>query len=125
MVFCYEHTNLNVTDLARSIAFYEEALSLSVVRRMKAEDGSFELVFLSDGQSGTTLELTWLADKEGPYNLGDNETHLAFRPSSFEEAKAMHQKMGVICYENTSMGLYLITDPDGYWIEILPPTIPK
>ena len=123
MVFRYEHTNLNVTDLARSIAFYEEALSLSIVKRQKAEDGSFELVFLGDGQSGTTLELTWLAGKEGPYNLGDNETHLAFRPSNFEEAKELHQKMGVICYENTSMGLYFISDPDGYWIEILPPKI--
>ncbi|NLC50259.1 MAG: lactoylglutathione lyase, partial [Bacteroidales bacterium] len=25
-----------------------------------------------------------------------------------------------ICYENESMGLYFINDPDGYWIEILP-----
>ena len=25
-----------------------------------------------------------------------------------------------VCYENTDMGLYFISDPDGYWIEILP-----
>ena len=28
--------------------------------------------------------------------------------------------MGCICYENPKMGIYFISDPDGYWIEILP-----
>lgn len=28
--------------------------------------------------------------------------------------------MGCICYENEAMGLYFISDPDGYWIEIVP-----
>lgn len=28
--------------------------------------------------------------------------------------------MKCICYENASMGLYFIADPDGYWIEIMP-----
>ena len=25
-----------------------------------------------------------------------------------------------ICFENHDMGVYLIQDPDGYWIEIVP-----
>ncbi|MEQ2429360.1 lactoylglutathione lyase, partial [Enterocloster hominis] len=25
-----------------------------------------------------------------------------------------------ICYENPGMGIYFITDPDGYWLEIVP-----
>lgn len=28
--------------------------------------------------------------------------------------------MGCICFENPEMGIYFITDPDGYWIEIIP-----
>ena len=28
--------------------------------------------------------------------------------------------MGIICFENPSMGIYFIEDPDGYWIEIVP-----
>ena len=28
--------------------------------------------------------------------------------------------MGCICYENQEMGIYFISDPDGYWIEIIP-----
>jgi lactoylglutathione lyase len=31
--------------------------------------------------------------------------------------------MGCICYENTAMGIYVIVDPDGYWVEILPPVV--
>ncbi|MBE6823573.1 MAG: lactoylglutathione lyase, partial [Ruminococcaceae bacterium] len=27
--------------------------------------------------------------------------------------------MGCICYENHDMDLYFISDPDGYWLEIL------
>ncbi|HBK95560.1 MAG TPA: lactoylglutathione lyase, partial [Porphyromonadaceae bacterium] len=33
--------------------------------------------------------------------------------------RAYHKEMGCVCYENESMGLYFIVDPDGYWIEIL------
>ena len=29
--------------------------------------------------------------------------------------------MGCICFENPAMGIYFITDPDNYWLEILPP----
>ena len=35
-------------------------------------------------------------------------------------AHELHEKMGVICYENPDMGIYFINDPDGYWIEIVP-----
>ena len=30
------------------------------------------------------------------------------------------QAMGCICYENPAMGIYFISDPDGYWLEIVP-----
>ncbi len=120
MEFRYIHTNLNVQDMERSIAFYEEALLLRVARRMKPEDGSFEIVYLTDGHNGEVLELTWLAGKEGPYNLGDNESHVAFCTKDFAAAKERHQRMGVICFENPEMGIYFIADPDGYWLEVLP-----
>ena len=37
-----------------------------------------------------------------------------------EKAHALHEKLGCICYENPAMGIYFISDPDGYWIEIIP-----
>ena len=114
------HQNFNVLDLEKSLAFYSEALGLKEVRRINAKDGSFIIVYLEDGVSGFQLELTWMRDRNEPYNLGDEEFHLAFRTDKFDEAHELHEKMGCIAYENTDMGIYFITDPDGYWLEILP-----
>ena len=113
------HTNLTVLNLEKSLAFYRRALALEEVRRIKADDGSFEIVFLSDGQSDTQLELTWYRDRKEPYNLGDNEIHIAFLVDDKTKAYALHKEMDCICYENTAMDLYFIADPDGYWLEIL------
>jgi lactoylglutathione lyase len=120
MKFTFAHNNLNVFDLEKSLEFYKEALGLEVTRTKNAEDGSFTLVFLGDSTTSHLLELTWLRDMDRPYNLGDNEFHLAFRVDDFEAAYAKHKEMDVICYENKKMGLYFIADPDGYWLEIVP-----
>ncbi|MBN1776615.1 MAG: VOC family protein [Clostridiales bacterium] len=121
MQFTIVHTNLTVFDLDKSLAFYKEALGLKEVRRSEAKDGSYKIVFLTDGtDGGHMLELTWLRDKKTPYELGDNETHIAFRVKEFDEAREKHRAMGVICFENEKMGVYFINDPDDYWLEIIP-----
>ncbi len=120
MQFRMVHNNINVLDLEKSIAFYREALGLEVVRNKTAADGSFRIAFLGDGVSGHYLELTWLKEKTEPYDLGDNESHLAFTVDDYDAAHKKHREMGCICYENTKMGLYFIHDPDDYWTEILP-----
>ena len=66
------------------------------------------------------LELTYLRDRKEPYNLGELEYHLALETDDMEAAHKLHEEMGVICYENPGMGIYFISDPDGYWIEIVP-----
>ena len=89
----FDHFNINVTNLERSITFYEKALGLKEHHRKEASDGSFTLVYLTDGSTGFLLELTCLKE---------------------------HKENGWVCFENTAMGLYFINDPDDYWIEILP-----
>ena len=120
MSYVFNHFNFNVLDLERSLKFYDEALGLKVVREKKAADGSFILKFLGDGVSDFTLELTWLRDRSEPYDLGEQEFHLAFMTEDMAAAHEKHEKMGCICFENPSMGIYFIEDPDGYWIEIIP-----
>ncbi|NLJ89336.1 MAG: lactoylglutathione lyase [Clostridiales bacterium] len=120
MNFKFAHNNINVLDLDKSLAFYKEALGLVEVRRTEAKDGSFILVYLGDGQTPHSLELTWLRDWDRPYNLGDNEFHLAFTVDDYDKAYKKHKEMGCICYENPSMGIYFISDPDGYWLEVVP-----
>ena len=120
MKFTFAHNNFNVIDLDKSLKFYEEALGLKEVRRKEAADGSFILVYLGDVTTGYQLELTWLRDWDKPYNLGDNEFHLALSVDDFGAAHHRHQQMGCICFENPAMGIYFISDPDGYWVEIIP-----
>jgi len=120
-VFVFNHFNFNVLDLQRSLKFYDEALGLKPVRTKQASDDSFTIIFLGDGVSSFTLELTWLRDRTEAYDLGECEYHLAFAADDFEAAHKKHQEMGIICFENPSMGIYFIEDPDGYWIEVIPP----
>ena len=123
MKFTFAHNNLNVYDLEKSLAFYKEALGLEVVRTKDASDGSFKLVYLGDNTTPHLLELTWLRDWDRPYNLGDNEIHLAFTADDFDAAFKKHKEMGCVCFENPAMGIYFIEDPDGYWLEIVPPSL--
>ena len=121
----FAHENFNVLDLDRSLNFYRDALGLAPTREINAKDGSFRLVYLGDGVTGFELELTWLRDRREPYNLGDNEFHLAFVTDEFDVWHTKHREMGCICFENPAMGIYFIEDPDGYWIEIIPDRKPK
>ena len=94
----FDHFNINVTDLGRSLEFYDKALGLK-----------------------ETGELTWLRDHAGAYELGENESHLCMRVAGdYDAVREYHRAMGCICYENHDMGLYFISDPDDYWIEVLP-----
>lgn len=185
----FDHMNIDVSNLERSIEFYDKALGLKEVgHRIEAPDGSFIIVYLGeqkeenvveceiengdgngnvgeiengdvseiengDGSgiengdvsgiengnvgeiekensgrkrenvySSFRLELTWLRTHANkPYELGENETHLCVRvPGDYDKTREYHRAMGCICYENESMGLYFIHDPDDYWIEVLP-----
>lgn len=116
----FNHFNFNVLNLEKSLDFYKDALGLLPVREKVAQDGSFKLVYLGRGQSNFTLELTYLTDRTEPYNLGECEFHLAFVTDEYDELHEKHKEMGIICFENPAMGIYFISDPDGYWIEIIP-----
>lgn len=125
MEFKIRHTNINVRDIDRSIAFYQKALGLKVNREKTAKDGSFKLVYLTDADARYEIELTWLkGHQDKAYDLGENEWHICFGVDDYEAAHTLHSEMDCICYENTAMGLYFIADPDGYWIEITPPKKP-
>ena len=64
------------------------------------------------------------------FNVRDLERSLKFydealglkevRRINAKDAHHRHQQMGCICFENPAMGIYFISDPDGYWVEIIP-----
>ena len=119
MQFSMVHFNFNVSNLDKSIKFYSDALGLEEAGRIEPPTGEFIIVYLK-GEGDFRLELTWLRDRKEPYNLGDNEIHLAFHANDYEAAYQKHRKMDCICYENPQMGIYFISDPDGYWLEVVP-----
>jgi len=118
MKFKMVHENYNVADLDRSLAFYEKALGLTEKRRINGE--GFIIAYVGNAESDFELELTFVKDHPKNYDLGECEFHLAFRTADFEAAHKLHEEMGCICFENPEMGIYFITDPDGYWLEIVP-----
>ena len=58
MKFRMVHNNLNVFDLDKSIKFYQDAFDMHEVRRINAQDGSFIIVYLEDGNLSHQLELS-------------------------------------------------------------------
>lgn len=116
----FNHFNFNVLDMEKSLAFYKKALGLTPAREKNAADGSYRIVYLTDGITEFRLELTWLRDRTEPYDLGDEEFHVALVTDEYDALHARHKEMGCICFENPEMGIYFIKDPDGYWIEIVP-----
>ncbi len=120
MKFKMIHENYNVRDLDASLAFYQKAVGLREVRRKESPDGAFIIVYVANDEADFELELTWLRDHPQPYDIGEEEFHLAFRVDDYAAAHALHEEMGCICYENPVMGIYFIQDPDGYWLEIIP-----
>ena len=118
MKFKMVHENYNVVDLDKSLAFYQKALGLHEKRRVEGD--GFNIVYIGNEESPFVLELTWLAEHPQPYNLGEEEFHLAFAVDDFDAAYQLHKEMDCICFENPSMGIYFIQDPDGYWLEVVP-----
>ena len=121
MKFKMIHENYNVQDLTRSLDFYKKALGLTEKRRKTDPEGSYIIVYIGNDESDFELELTWLRDHPEKYDIGEEEFHLAFRADDFDAAHKLHSEMGCICFENHDMGIYFIQDPDGYWLEVLPP----
>ena len=88
MGFRFNHFNFNVLDLQKSLDFYAKALGLTEARRVERE--GFTLVYLTDGETPFTLELTYLHDRKERYDLGECEFHLAFTVKDFEAARRLH-----------------------------------
>lgn len=117
----FDHFNINVKDLNKSLEFYDKMLGLKETKRITDPSGAYIICYLTDSNSPFLLELTWLKDHKQSYELGENESHLCLRISNnYEEARQFYKEQNCLVFENQTMGLYFIEDPDGYWIEILP-----
>ena len=108
------------TEALRNATSAEEFLSIIDKADDERADIDEQLADTGNAESDFELELTFVKDHPQNYDLGECEFHLAFRTADFEAAHKLHEEMGCICFENPEMGIYFITDPDGYWLEIVP-----
>jgi len=144
---------IRVKDPKVSLKFYEEVLGMELLSDVKFD--SFTLYFLAFDKSGGkltakekaesrfsregVLELTHNHGTESDptfkgYASGNEEPgkgfgHIAITVPDVEKACERFEKFGVNFKKRPSDGkmsdIAFILDPDGYWIEIVPPSIPN
>ena len=117
MKYSFTHANLTVTDLSRSLKFYQEALNLKEVSRREFDDCF--MIYLRGDDKNFELELRVNKNPVKKINLGDNPTHLAFIAEDFNLSLEKHRAMNCVLFANEDLGIYFITDPDGYKLEVV------
>ena len=117
----FDHFNINVTDLDRSIAFYDRPSGCG--KRAAKRPPRRVQAGLSGRRTKPLPPGAYLAARprhRAPRAGREREPPLHARGGHYEAVREHHRAMGCVCYENHDMGLYFINDPDDYWIEILP-----
>ncbi|WP_141577939.1 VOC family protein [Actinomadura sp. WMMA1423] len=123
------HVGLNVTDLDRSVPFYQRVFGFEV--QSEGDEGGRRWAFL--GRDGRLVLTLWQQSDSpfAPRSAGLH--HLSFQVESIEEVRAAEQVLrdldarfahdGVVPHgEGASSGGVFFTDPDGTRLEIYAPT---
>ena len=118
------HSCIRVMDLEESIEFYKKALGFKVASKKDFPEDEFTLVFLESDRTDFQIELTYNYDRKESYTIGNGYSHLAV---TVEDIEASHEYHKNLDYEvgdikkisEEGSGLYFITDPDGYDIEVI------
>jgi len=112
-----DHVGIYVSDLERSLGFYQEVLGLKLVERM--EMGDVRIATLEMG--GGLLELIQREGSPGKPPQG-NWSHVALYEPKFEEALARLESRGVEASTrqlDSGVRLCFFRDPDGHTIELM------
>lgn len=121
----YIHSMIRVLDEAKSVAFYDQVFGLKVAQRLDFD--TFTLIYLSNGESETELELTVNKGRTAPYDLGDGYGHIAFTVADVDALHARLEAAGLAPRKLVDFApggdvlarFFFIADPDGYQIEVL------
>jgi lactoylglutathione lyase len=116
----YLHTMVRITDPDESLAFYCDALGLTLLKRYDNEAGRFSLLFLAaPGDEEAQVELTYNWDPEALAG-GRNFGHLAYAVENIYESCERLQAHGVTINRPPRDGrMAFVRSPDGISIELL------
>jgi lactoylglutathione lyase len=111
---------VRVSDLAKSLAFYCDALGLREVRRQDNEPGRYTLVFLAaPGDDAAQVELTYNWDPE-QYSIGRAFGHLAYAVDDIYAACRRLMEHGVTINRPPRDGrMAFVRSPDSISVELL------
>jgi lactoylglutathione lyase len=113
---------INVSNLERSLAFYEEVIGLEVTHRIEIPNVS-EVVLA--GADGNRIQLAWHHDHEGPIDHGNAFWKLYLNT---DDCEGLYKRAIDAGCESISpperldrwpVTAAFISDPDGYQVEIL------
>ena len=113
---------INVSDLQKSLDFYEKAIGLRITHRI--EEKEFREVVLA-GESGNRIQLAWQRNQEGPIEHGNGFWKLYL---DTDDCKGLYQRCIDAGMESVSeperlehwpVTAAFVKDPDGYLVEIL------
>ncbi len=116
------HTRMRVNDIEKTIAFYEQALGLTVSRRHTSPRGA-QLAFLSVPNSAEEIELCQMPN--GPsVAVQPDLMHLAFAVTDLAAFAAEIEKKGFKLSDGptkTGSGslIAFIDAPEGYEVELI------
>jgi lactoylglutathione lyase len=116
----YLHTMVRITDPDESLAFFCDALGLTLLKRYDNEAGRFSLLFLAaPGDEEAQVELTYNWDPEALAG-GRNFGHLAYAVENIYESCERLQAHGVTINRPPRDGrMAFVRSPDGISIELL------
>jgi lactoylglutathione lyase len=119
------HTCYRITDIDRSVAFYE-ALGFKEVRRAPIRDEAIN-VFMNLPEDGEEprLELTFNHGRTEPYDIGTGYGHIAITTDQLDPTLARLAEQGIeperppYTVSEGGSRLCFVRDPDDYRIEII------
>ncbi|MEA2196743.1 MAG: lactoylglutathione lyase [Solirubrobacteraceae bacterium] len=119
------HTCYRITDIDRSVAFYE-ALGFKEVGRMPIRDEAIN-VFMNQPEDGDNprLELTYNVGHHELYDIGTGYGHIAITAGDLDATLAALAEQGIeperppYTVREGGSRLCFVRDPDGYRVEIL------
>lgn len=117
MTYCW--TTITVSDLKKSLAFYQDIIGLKIARRMQPNP-DMEIVFLGEGE--TQLELIWnKASKDVSFGV---DISLGFVVESLEKFSSLLLKNNIPVHSgpfqpNPFIKFLYIEDPDGLKIQLV------
>jgi lactoylglutathione lyase len=119
------HTCYRITDIDRSVAFYE-ALGFEEKGRFPIRDEAINVFMgLPDDGAEPRLELTYNVGRTEPYEIGTGYGHIAITTPALDSTLQRLAEQGIdperppYSVRDGGSRLCFVRDPDGYRIELI------